>query len=316
MAVRNAAELSAARDGATSFARFVKGSVGLETTEVPALGGTRVRLLTTVQGGVSFEGWLETTNLDFEAARDIELAGKTAYVPRGLRVSLVVGAGSSVVVSPWTRDLPRIDVTVGCDAIAIGDVPRDTGVAAFGTTGTSATGASGATSSPKTLALVHESLPVAATPGGEPVFTLHGGSGLRVQAIETKDGIHVHFEDGIVVDGWARAEDLEVPRSGRIHAIGCGVGIAISHSVPVIASLGVAKKEAPILVGESAGGEARGTIAQGGHVIVVRIDGAFAEVLTECGELVPATNQHFWIEAASLEIGAKVPGASLRASCK
>jgi hypothetical protein len=224
-------------------------------------------------------------------------------------VSLVVGAGSSVVISPRTRDLPRIDVTVGCDAIAIGDVPHEAGVAAF-----AATGASSATS-PKTLALVHESLPVAATPGGEPVFTLHGGAGLRVQAIETKDGIHVHFEDGIVVDGWARAEDLEVPRSGRIHAIGCGVGIAMSIGVPSVASLGVAKKEAPIFVGESAGGEARGTIALGGHVIVVRVDGAFAEVLTECGELAPSTKQHFWIEAAALEIGAKVPGASLRASC-
>lgn len=311
MTVGNAAELSALRDGVSAFAIFASRSIDLETTEVPSIGGARVRVVAATKDGVSFEGWMPSVNLHFEIARDVELAPKTAWIPRGAPVSIVVGAGRKVVVSPWTKDIERFEVSVGCDAVAIGEVPRAESASTF-----AGAAPPGASSKERILALVRDTLPIAAAPGGDAVFTLHGGVGLRVPVIETADGLHVHFEDGLVVDGWIRAEDVASPTTHRMHAIGCGMGIAIGAGLPPTASMGVARKETPIFVGETAIGAARGSIAKGGRVIVARIDGAFAEVLLTCGELVPAAKQHFWVEASALEIGEKVPTAGLRAACK
>lgn len=304
------AELSAHRDGRPAFALFADGPVELETTEVPSLGGARVRVLAKAKFGLSLEGWTESSRLDLEAGRNIELAGKTAYVPRGARLTLVVGAGGSVVVSPITRDLPHLDVVADCDAVVIGAVTREH--EPF-----DGTAAAGATATAKVLALAGTTLPIAASPDGDAVFTLHAASGLRVPIVETADGLHLHYEDGIVVDGWVRREDLVVPTSWGAHSIHCrGLSLATTEAVPAVAAAGVARRDTPIFVGATPTGAPRGSIAAGGSVIVLAVVSGFAEIAPRCGELAPAPKEHFFVEASALEIGPSVPFASLRAGCR
>jgi hypothetical protein len=305
MIVRNAADFFVGRDGANAFAIFSDRPVDLRTTEVPTIGGARLRVVANAKFGWSFEGWIEPTRLDFSAARDLELAKKTAYVPKGARLSIVAGAGRSVVVSPFVRDVTRFDVVVGCDAIAIGKVEREQETIE----------SSPSSSTEPIYALTGESLPIAATPNGDPVFTLRGNASLRIPVAETHDGMHVRFEDGIVIDGWIRPQDVHVPLSHAVHTIGCGVGVAINMPMPSVAAMGIARKNTPIFVGASPGGMARGSIAAGGSVIVLNVASGFAEIVPRCGELVPRTKEHFFVEAASLVIGPETSIATLRTAC-
>lgn len=302
-------DLASARDGDLAFARFLNRPLQLETIDVPTFDSPRIGVRVEAKFGFALQGWVQHAKLDFEAGKTIELAGKTAYVPRGARLKMIVGAGKSIVVSPITRDLPPIDLLADCEAVAIGEVPKETSSPALSENAEK--------SSAETIYVLRgDTLPVAATPNGAPVFTLRASRGFQVPIVTTAEGLHLHLEDGIVVDGWVRASDVEVPTSLRLHGFGCGMGISMGTSHAAMGSLGVARREAAIFVGETPSGSARGAVTVGASVVVLRVAGAFAEIEPRCGEITAAPKERFFVEASALEIGERAPMATLRAVCR
>jgi hypothetical protein len=249
---------------------------------------------------------MERSQLAFSARNRIELAGATAFIPRGARLTLKSRAADMVVVSPVTKFLGPIDVVAPCDDVSMGSVapePR--------------TSSENAADEEKTTTyqIASGSLAVAPFPDAEATFTLHDPGGLSVQIEETSKGLHLHLEDGLVIDGWVKREQLRTLMYGRAYPVTCGVGIAHSCGAAT-ASLAIARVPAPIIVGALPTAPRRGTLEAGGNVLVLEVVAGWARVVPRCSELLPRANESFFVPASALEIGPAVPFATFRAGCK
>ncbi len=302
-------DLQASRhDDASGFAVFTHKTLGLEMLEVPSYGQGAVRLRARTSTGFALDGWLERKALTFSARKRIELAGSVAYVPRGARLRLKVGTADSVVVTSISEHIAPIDALVPCEELAMGHIsqePASTWIAPPGST-------------TELMQIKKHSLGVAPIPGGEPTFTLEEGtSRLYLSLVRTSEGLHLHYEDGIVVDGWVRETDVESLMMFGSAGIGCGgIGIGCGIGRVTYAQSGLARRRMPIYVGEAPSGDPRGTVDAGTEMIVLAEENGFAQVIPRCSEMLPKGKKKFFVATSALDLGPKVRRDTLEVGCK
>lgn len=308
MKLNRSVKLLASRDDDVSeFAQFADKELALSMLEVPGYGEGPVRLRARTTTGFALDGWIERTSLVFSARQRIELAGPVAYIPRGALLHLKVGTEKAVVVTTMPRRLVPIDALVPCEDLTMGRIPAEP----------PSEWVAPPDSEVRLVEMKKPSLPIAPIPGGTPTFTLFESARNYFTVVKTSEGLHLHFEDGIVVDGWVREADV-APLSGfGTSGIGCG-GIGILHEghSSVQAQSGLARRRMPIYVGASPVGDPRGTVDAGTDMIVLAVENGFAEVVPRCGEIRPAGKNKFFVAASALDLGPKVPIGTLKGGCK
>lgn len=280
----------AGRDEQKSLAHFNGRRVDLEVREVPGLLVDRVGLHAATHSGFALDGWIDRTKLKFSARQRIPLSGDVAWIPRGTALTIKVGDGKKLVVSPATRHLASLDAMVPCEQLALGAIELERPLEEVG----------------DLYALAGDRLAVSPTRGGPPVFTLRPrpGASLVLSVEDRGDGMHLRFHDGIAVEGWVdRAALTPLTSFGAIGCGGCGIGYGRGIIVSPGSKLATVRRTATIGIGEKGPGIPHGKAAAGAEVIVLEELSGSARVIPRCMEILPEAGQAFWISRADLDVG-------------
>ncbi len=302
MTLQAGARLFGDRDAPASFAQFNGRTVTVTVRDVPSMVVDRVGLRAATPSGFAVDGWLDRERLQFAARGRIPLAGDVAWIPAGTPVSVKLGVGRQVVVSPATKRLAPIEALVACEDLALGHVPRARPLEETG----------------ELYNLVDDRLAVAATRDGPPVFTLRPRNpGTMVVSVEdTGDGMRLRLSDGIAVEGWVDRAALKPITSLSMSGCGGCSGLHFGHVVklgPV--RLATARKSTAVGVGETGPGVRRGTAAKGAELIVLDEVSGYARVVPRCRELVAETS--FWVLRGDLDVGSLVgDGGAIDRACR
>ena len=298
------ARLFADGDEPKALAHFNGSRVDVEVHRVPALLVDRVALRATTPSGFMLDGWVDRTALKFAARGRIPLAGDVAWIPGGTSLTVSVGEGKKVVVTPKTEHLASTSVLVPCEQVAIGPVEPERALEEVG----------------EFYTLAADRLPVSPARGAPPTFTLRPrlGTSLTLRVEDVGDGMHLRFDDGISVDGWVdRAALKPLMTLSGFGCSSCGVSHGRRFALPPGAKLATARRVSRVGIGATGPGIVHGRVARGTEVIVLEELAGSARVLPRCREILPEPEQAFWVSRADLDVGIAISSlTSLDVGCR
>ncbi len=280
-----------APSGGNEIAHFTGTKVELSVTSLAAGAAGRAAVETT---GFRVKGFVEARSLPVFAAHSLPVYAGHVWIAAARRVKIIGGAGGKVHIekSVTTPLVGVFQSWTTCDALTLTE-----GTPAGWSPSGSARG----------FVLKKDHLDLFSEPRGETVASLDrasDGPGVLFWSDDRSGGwVHVEHHGEVVLDGWARAQDLSrLPPGETMDQLG---PTTFQAGAPMLRVQGKTKeiRTTSAVTLRAAGSDAAaviGGIDPGTDILVLDVVAGWASVLPKGLGIAPAGNAQFWARAKDL----------------
>ena len=282
-----------AKVGGTEIAKFTGAKVGLGVSSLPEDGTGRAAVETT---GFRIKGFVRARDLPVFTARSVPVFAGHLWIAEAQRVAVVGATGGRARVEKSVFS-PLVGVFQGwapCESLTLGARVAP-GFAPSG--------------SARGFVVKRDEIELFTEPKGDVVTTVErasDGPGILLWSDDRQGAwVHVEHHGDVVIDAWARAQDLSpLPRGETMDQLAQGV---VQTGTPSLKVQGNTKalrvpSPMPLRVAASDAAAVIGSLDAGVEVLVLDVVAGWASVVPKDLGIAPAGAAQFWARAKDLGI--------------